>query len=83
MQEIVMRKYGIHIPNHTYWRARKTMNEIVDGKHEEIYKYLARYTEEFKAKNPGSFTFITWTDQGPTKNPKAHAYLYWSFNCNI
>ena len=35
------------------------MKEIVDGKHEEGYKYLAHYTEEFKTKNPGSVTFIT------------------------
>jgi len=32
MQEIVMKKYGVHIPNHTCWRARKMMKEIVDGK---------------------------------------------------
>jgi len=45
------------------------MKDIVDGKHEEGYKYLAHDTEEFKAKNPGSVTFISWTDQGPAKNP--------------
>jgi len=44
------------------------MREIVDGKHEEGYKYLAHYTKEFKAKNLGFVIFITWTDQGPTKN---------------
>ena len=43
--------------------------DAVDGKHEEGYKYLAHYTEEFKAKNLGSVTFITWDYQGPAKNP--------------
>jgi len=60
----LMRKYRVHIPNHTCWTARKMMKEIVDGKHEEGYKYLAHYIEELKDKNPGSITFITWTDQG-------------------
>ena len=69
MQEIVMRKYGVQIPNHTCWRARRLMKDIVHGKHEEGYKYLTHYTEEFKAKNPGYVTFISWTDQGPAKNP--------------
>ena len=45
------------------------MKDAVDGKHEEGYKYLAHYTQEFKAKNPGSVTFITWAYQGPAKNP--------------
>ena len=45
------------------------MKDAVDGKHEEGYKYLAHYIEEFKAKNLGSITFITWDYQGPAKNP--------------
>ena len=69
MQEIVMSKYGVQIPKHTCWRARRLMKDIVDGKHEDGYKYLAHYTEEFKAKNPGSVTFISWIDEGPIKNP--------------
>ncbi|KAJ8448909.1 LOW QUALITY PROTEIN: hypothetical protein Cgig2_030765 [Carnegiea gigantea] len=69
MQEIVMRKYRIHIPDHTCWKARKTMKDAIDGKHKEGYKYLAHYTKESKAKNPGSVTFITWAYQGPAKNP--------------
>jgi len=53
------------------------IKEIVDGQHEEGYKYLAHYTEEFKAKNLGSVTFITWTGQGPTKNPMfEHMLIY-------
>jgi len=44
---------------HASWRARTIIKEIVNGKHEEGYKYLAHYTEEFKVKNPGSVTFIT------------------------
>ena len=35
------------------------MKDAIDGKHEEGYKYLAHYIEEFKAKNPGSATFLT------------------------
>ena len=69
MWDIVMRKYGFQIPNHTCWRARKMMKDAVDDKHEEGYKYLAHYTKEFKAKNLGSVTFITWDYQGPAKNP--------------
>lgn len=59
MQKIVMKKHEIHIPDHTYWRVRKMMKDAVDGKYEEEYKYLAHYTEEFKAKNLGYVTFIT------------------------
>jgi len=44
MQKNVMRKYRVHIPNHTCWRVRKLIKEIFDGKHEEGYKYLAHYT---------------------------------------
>jgi len=49
--------------------TRKMIKDVVDGKHGEGYKYLAHYIEEFKAKNPGFVTFITFADQGPTKNP--------------
>ncbi|KAJ8423187.1 hypothetical protein Cgig2_002558 [Carnegiea gigantea] len=77
MQEIMMRKYGIYIPDHICWRERRMMKDAVDGKHEEGYKYLAHYTGEFKAKNPGSVTFITWAYQGPTKNPMfKHMLIY-------
>ncbi|KAJ8430866.1 hypothetical protein Cgig2_023544 [Carnegiea gigantea] len=55
-KETVIRKYGIHIPDYTCWRVRKMMKDAIDGKHEEGCKYLAHYTEEFKAKNPGSFS---------------------------
>jgi len=54
---------------HVGWMARKMMKDAVDGKHEEGYKYLAHYTEEFKVKNPASVTFIKWDYQGPAKNP--------------
>ena len=30
---------------------------------------LARYVEEFKAKNPGSTCSINWIDEDPGKNP--------------
>ena len=34
----MIRKYEIHIPDHTSWRARRMMKDAVDGKHEEEYK---------------------------------------------
>ena len=44
------------------------MKDAVDGKYEVGYKYLAHYTEEFKAKNSGSITFVTCTYQGSANN---------------
>jgi len=53
------------------------MKDVVNGKHEKGYKYLAHYTKEFKVKNPGSITLITWADQGPIKNLMSkHMLIY-------
>ncbi|KAJ8431093.1 hypothetical protein Cgig2_007509 [Carnegiea gigantea] len=45
------------------------MREIIEGKHEEGYRMLAHYVEEFKAKNPVSTCFINWIDEDLGKNP--------------
>ncbi|KAJ8438747.1 hypothetical protein Cgig2_020302 [Carnegiea gigantea] len=51
---LTLQKYGIHISERTCWKARKMRKDAVEGQHEEGYKYLAHYKEEFKAKNLGS-----------------------------
>lgn len=62
MQEILKRKYDIHVPKHTCGRGRRLAKDDIDGKHEEEYKFLEHYTEEFKVKNSRFTTFITWVD---------------------
>lgn len=72
MQVILMKKFGVHVEKYTLWRARKLMRAEVEGRHDEGYKYLPAYSEEFKEKNPGSVTFITWTEpelQDIPRNP--------------
>jgi len=64
-----LNKFGIRVPNYTCWRAMRQMREIIEGKHEEGYRMLAHYVEEFKAKNPSSTCFINQIDKGPGKNP--------------
>ncbi|KAJ8442544.1 hypothetical protein Cgig2_026486 [Carnegiea gigantea] len=77
MQKIVMRKYEIHILNHICWRARKMMKDAVDGKHKEGYKYLAHYTEEFKAKNPGSGIIKALRNVMPTASMRTCVLHYY------
>lgn len=69
MQEYILNKFGIQVPNYACWRAMRQMREIIEGKHEEGYRMLAHYVEEFKVKNLGSTCFINWIDEGPGKNP--------------
>ena len=69
IEECIMTKFDIRVPNYTCWRAMKIMREIIEGKHEEGYRMLAHYIQEFKAKNPRSTCFINCIEEGPSKNP--------------
>ena len=69
MEDFIMTKYGVKVPKHTIWRARKLMKIQVEGSHDEGYMKLPQYMEEFKARNPESLCLIQWIDQAPGRNP--------------
>jgi len=61
MEELIMTKYKVRVPKHTLWRARKLMKIQIKGCHDDGYKKLPQYMEEFKTRNLESFYFIKWT----------------------
>jgi len=69
MEDFIMTKYGVKVPKHTLWRARKLMKIQVKGSQDEGYMKLPQYMEEFKVRNPESLCLIQWTDQAPGRNP--------------
>ena len=69
MQDTIMRRYGVLIPNHICCTTRRFMKESVEGKDDEGYGVLSLYIEKFKERNSESVCFINWTNQGPSKNP--------------
>jgi len=62
MANTLMGRYGLVRPMHI---LRITKNKIIDllqGKQEEGYQYLARYTVLVKETDPGSLCYIKWQD---------------------
>ncbi|KAJ8443094.1 hypothetical protein Cgig2_030862 [Carnegiea gigantea] len=54
IQDTIMKRYEVFVPNHICWAARRFVKEIVKGKHDEEYRVLPKYMAQLQERNPKS-----------------------------
>ena len=78
MANTLMSRYGLVRPKHILRIAKNKIIGMLQGKQEEGYQYLVRYTVMVKETNPGSLCYIKWLD--PAKEG-GHPVFFRMFIC--
>jgi len=78
MANTLMGRYGLVRPKHILRIAKNKIIDMLQGKQEEGYQYLAKYTVMVKETNPGSLCYIKWQD--PAKEG-GHPVFFRMFIC--
>ncbi|KAL5774309.1 hypothetical protein ACOSP7_011866 [Xanthoceras sorbifolium] len=72
LQSIVLRKYGVQVPDYTLHRAKKFALARGEVDHKESYNKLYKYGHVIIERNPGSCVKLSTIRYDPNTNVPAH-----------
>lgn len=70
-----MSKYGVDVLRHRLYRAKKKVNEEVEGSHDDSYSKLSKYADLIRETNPGSFVKMKLDRPSLNIQPKFMRYF--------